>query len=208
MSRIIKMIKILCCPLFGVIALVCALARLYILALIFLLAALIWGLNLILLYQRKKELAPFGVYSHIRNVDFLLIGDICKADAIVPEGKTFIQLAVPDCGLLSCYELLRHTFSILKEEGGTVVIITRPKNENRHYSVFDIPYFNDITVKRLHLEELKQKSPFPVIFSPIGSVKKLLNSSQGILQDTNCKMPEIGQFCDERNITLCCKELI
>ena len=96
----------------GIVAFLFA-VRMYILALIIIVLAIANELTVRSIYRQK---APFGTYSKIRNVDCLVIGDIPqKAMKRFSGNDKAVSIYLPGCTLAGAYEVLRHTFSILKE---------------------------------------------------------------------------------------------
>ncbi len=145
---------------------------------------------------------PFDTFSEIRNVDYLIIGDQCDPQEFVPEDKTYVQIAAPDRGIRSAYQILRHTHSILKEEGGAV-IMTCGKSK-KEFSIFDIPFLHPVTIKKYHLENLKMKSNLPILFAPIASLKFLIGGTQHTYTAMRDVDEELITFCEERNYSLKC----
>lgn len=195
-----------------------------ILAMICLLMLIIVLLNIIVLRKMQQPVKPFGPKSRIRNVDYLVIGDICEPNSVMLNKNTekisYVQLSAPGRTLLSSYEILRHTFGILKESGGTAILVVKHKNiEKKKYSVFDIPIFelSPITVKRLGLEYLKRRRCFPLIYSPLKSIHLICSYgiNSNITKEKNhrialdskyhridCPWKTISMFCEERGIKL------
>lgn len=139
---------------------------------------------------------PFEVYSEIRNVDYLLIGDFCNADNYVPKESTYVQISAPNRGFNSSYQILRHTHSILKEKGGTVIMAIG--NNKKNFMIFDIPFLHNITIKKYNLEGLRVMSRFPFFFAPIDSLRFLWGgvSKYAPTQNTD---EELSRFCKERD---------
>ena len=99
-------------------------------------------LNFFIAKKMKLCVLPFMADSKIRNVDYLIIGELCADFIQLPEGSTKICLTAPDRSLYSAYEILRHTFGILKARGGTVIIVVYEKNLSiKKYTIFDVPVF-------------------------------------------------------------------
>lgn len=155
--------------------------------------------------KMKGMSAPFGTFSNIRNVDYLIIGDFCNAEDYVPKGSSFVQVAAPGRGLNSSYQILRHTHSILKENGGNVVIVLG--KSKKEFTIFDMPFLHPITIKKYHLELLKMKSKLTFIFAPLDSVRFLLGSvsKYSLVQSADA---ELASFCAERGYSLTCIEKI
>lgn len=159
------------------------------------------SLNELVRKKAERMSKPFGVYSAIRNVDYLVIGGCCNAKDYVPAECSYVQIAAPGRGYHSSFQILRHTHSILKEEGGTIIIaIGKSRNV---FTVFDIPFLHPVTIKKYRLERLCRRSKFPLIFAPIASVKFMFGrgSMYQLLQDVP---DELKTFCDERNHKLLC----
>ena len=86
-------------------------------------AVLIWGvitslavINRLAFSRNNIQIQPFGAYSEIRNVDVLIIGDMINPCIVVKDGQSYVQIKAPFRNLESCYELVRHTHSILNDE--------------------------------------------------------------------------------------------
>lgn len=207
MSRIIKITFCIFCV---IVSLLFFYLSIYWLGIFFIVLFFIWLLNLIVLYRIKNEKKPFEVFSHIRNVEYLIIGNIYDIRSIVPSNVKYSYILVPDCNERTAYELLRHTYSILKENYGTAVIVTK-KNDTEDindYSVFAVPFFHQVSINRLNLQWIKSKSHFPFIFSPIKGLKFMIKKTDKKIYDTECKNEDINSFCKERNISLIWKKTI
>ena len=201
MSGILKKLKnkkkFACAVVLAALEAVLIVFRLYILGI---LLPCVLLLNWLVKNKLEKQRRPFYPHSLIRNVDYLIIGDMCDASEIVPEGSTYVQIAAPGRGLAASYEILRHTFSILKENGGNAVIVVKRRNsEKEKYSLFDVGFFHTVTINKLGLEDKIMMSKLPFVFSPIKSLVFLL----GIRKVKNIKdyhNEEIERFCAEREI--------
>ena len=159
------------------------------------------GLNELVCRKINRQRDLFGINSSIRNADYLIIGDYCDTKAYVPEGMTHIELFAPGRSYEAAFQILRHTHSILKEEGGTV-IITIGKGQ-KSYTVFDIVFFHEITIKKYGLQRLKKISHFPLIAEPINSLKFLVErDKKNTYISTEDAPSELRSFCDERNYRL------
>ncbi len=155
--------------------------------------------------KMQKIAAPFGSFSPVRNVDYLVIGDCIDPAACVPQGATFVQVAAPDRSRNASYQILRHTHSILKEEGGNVVIaIGRGKAD---FTLFDMPFLHPITVKKYHLEGKQRMSRLAFLFAPIASIRFLVGRPHAFrpAEDVDA---QLAAFCQERGYTLTCLERI
>ena len=173
-------------------------------AAVFLLA--VCASDVAVVYRIREQRKPFGSRSRVRNVDTLIIGDIsprnAKECAECGDGGTAVCIYSPDCTLSGAYEVLRHTFSILKEQGGRAVLVAKEKNAFAGgYSLFDVIHFHMITVKRLGLERTARMGRFPVIFAPVKSFKFIFGERRGKALKVyhDC---ELEGFCRERGIEL------
>lgn len=113
-------------------------------------------------------------------------------------------MTAPGRTLKSSFEILKHTFSILKEESPTVIITVQRKYIEGGYSGFDIPVFqlSPISVKRLGVEALELKARLPFLFYPWKSFQLLLNRKRLFLETLENVPEDILLFCEERGITL------
>lgn len=147
----------------------------------------------------QKE--PLSVYSEIRNVDYLIIGEYCKTSLLpITKEDSYIEILSPARSYEASYQILRHTHSILKE-GGTVIISVGKKKKG--YTVFDIPFFHEITIKELKLNRLKKMSHIPFLFSPLRSIKLIIGQEEHNMHLNTKGVPsELRAFCEERNYNL------
>ena len=159
----------------------------------------------------RKQKYPFGSYSEIRNVDCLVIGDMISASSVVPSGCNYIQMSAPGRSLKSSFEILKHTSSILKEDGGVVYLIVDIKNRNNGFSVFDIPFFHPVTIRKYNLYDLEKKARYRILFAPIKSMRYVLGVTKNVKNKENKAedglYTDIGNFCRDRNMKLCVIEL-
>lgn len=150
-----------------------------------------------------RQTEPFGTRSRIRNVDCLVIGDFSTnaAEELAGTGST-VCIQSPGCTLAGAYEVLRHTFSILKEDRGKAVLVVKRKNlMEKRFSLFETVFFHRVTLKRLGLENRKRMSRFPAVFSPLRSLLFLFGGFPAGERKTY-RDTEIQNFCMERGIEL------
>lgn len=156
-------------------------------------------INEYILRKIRKELEPFGVYSEIRNVDYLILGNPLQVADYVPVGSSYVEVCAPNRSYDSTWQLLRHTHSILKDGGTVLMAVDRNR---KGFSVFDIPFLHPITIKKYHIERLKKMSHFPIIFALSASIRLAFGrgySSYNVSQNIPDKLKE---FCDARNYKL------
>lgn len=159
-------------------------------------------LNLTVLRKINRQKEPFYSRSMIRNVDYLLIGDMCPAEKLIPAGSSYVQISAPGRNLNSAYEILRHTFSILPEQGGKVILAIRAGNVGKQrYSLFDVPFFNPVTQERLRLNNRAWQSKLPILFAPLRSIQ-LLFGNGGTYHSAHCPRKDVQNFCMERDLQM------
>lgn len=170
---------------------------------VLILEVLMFLLKINLLVRRKLQESVnfFNAKSKVRNIDCLIIGDMAVVDDFYEEYKQVVQLYAPNRTLNASYEILKHTYSIVKENG-KVIIAYKMKNKDRNnYSVFDIPYFHNVTINRLHIHNVKWKKYFPLCFDFCGSIGFLLNKRK-LYKNKILEKDEIYDFCLKRGLEL------
>jgi len=115
-------------------------------AIVYILIILIALLDYAVRNKMRTMSAPFDIFSNVRNVDYLVIGDFCRAEDYVPKGKTYVQIAAPGRSLNSSFQILRHTHSILKENGNVIIPIG---NSKKDFMIFDMPFFTRLQSKNI-----------------------------------------------------------
>ena len=161
---------------------------------------LVW-VNFRAFRKNKAQTDPFGAYSDVRNVNILIIGDMIDPKIAADTGKSFVQICAPGRGLRSCMEILKHTHSILDDESreSCVVIALKVSNMNKSgFSVFDVPFFHKITIKKYGLERLCKFEKFPILFEPLGIFRAAFRSKSSSYHEEQSFSPEIAKFCEER----------
>ena len=119
-------------------------------------------------------------------------------------GTDYVALTSPGRSLTSSYEILRHTFSILKENSPFAVIVVQKKNLQSGYTAFDIPIFNlsPTSIKRLGLEDMKKRSGWLFFYYPVKSLQLLFDRKSRYPEEMRDIPQEIEMFCEERGINL------
>ena len=150
----------------------------------------------------QKQYEAFSTQSDIRNVDCLIIGDMIDSSSIIPNGESYVQLAAPNRGFLSDYELLRHTHSILKESGGKIYIPYCPKKKKEALSLFDYPILHITTLKKYNCVSEAPKSKNPLFYSPVDTLKFVfVKGGRGSTEDNSADQ-RIEEFCMERGYSV------
>ncbi len=171
--------------------------------LIFLGLEFIWfvycGITEYLHHKYRKLVSVFGAQSNIRNIDYLVISDMCNVEDFIPAQSTYIQIAVPGRGENSAFEILKHTHSILKENGTVVIAVNK---RNKRFSIFDVPFLHRITIKKYRLERLCMMYKNPLFFAPIASLKILFGGGRSAYNIERNIDNKVGSFCHERGYEL------
>lgn len=158
-------------------------------------------INCIARWQVIRQVRVFYPTSQIRNVDYLIIGDMYKPTDINLSGKKVVHIYAPRRTLIAAYEILRHTYSIIKENGTVVVALNRKNVGLNKYNIFDIPFFHPITIKKLGLLNLKKWSRLPILIAPMITFRMICGCGKGY-KTCECPNKEIVDFCLERSIDL------
>ena len=172
--------------------------KLYILTATLIIVAIV---NELTFRKINKQKAPFGTMSRIRNVECLVIGDVSlKTAKYLAGNNSTVCIQSPDCTLVGVYEVLRHTFSILTEDGGKAILVVKKKNiEKVRYSIFEVVFFHVVTIHRNGLKNKRRMSRFPIIFSPVKSLIFLSEAFPTRKRKEHFDM-NIQNFCLERRI--------
>lgn len=149
------------------------------------------------------NLSLFDSRRHIKKYTTMVIGDCCSESNYLPycnNKEEVIAIMSPNRSLNASYQILLHTFCIL-DEGSTCIIVCKKKMVSNDISFFDIPYLNTITQKELGIESLRHKLLCPLIFSPVITLKQLLDIKSVYHNDT-CPNNDIVEFCKKRGLRL------
>lgn len=175
-------------------------SQLYVVSMLFFFSLVLIVVNHKLAARMQEEVAPFRRSSRVRNVDVLIIGEICKIKELpFKQKESYIKIMAPERSLTSSYEILRHTFSILRPKG--TVVIAPASTGGKKYSIFDIAHFTEYTIKRLNLEKMQKLRHFPLFAAPVCSVRYMLGWAK-VKEKSVCPSKEIVDFCKERDFQL------
>lgn len=139
-----------------------------------------------------------------RNFDYLVIGDICDLGDLIPKNSSSICFLSPERTIEGSFLILKHVFSLLEENNGTVIFVSKYKNlSSKKITLFDIPFLHPVTINRLGFQKFLKKSRFPLIFSPISSIKFLISPKpmRKIYSDSFSHR-KLEDFCKERKISI------
>lgn len=203
MPRFLKSKKKLVVSILVLIFIISPFTPFWYLSLISLIGLCVLYLNYVILKKTNKS-RLFSSKREIKKYNSLVIGDVCSKDILksyLPETENSIEIMMYGRSLEASFQILLHTFSIL-EDGGICVIIHDGKRKRNQYSLFDIPYFNFITLKELGQEKLIRKSSLPLFFEPIKSICILFGITHSHYNLADCPDEEIKRFCENKNIKL------
>lgn len=200
MSRILKIILIGACV-WVVTLFLCLIAHQWLIAGFLFITGVAFALNFVLYSKLKRSVSQMNASGVIRNVDYLIIGENFDSSRIVDTSNSKFEILSPGRSLCASKEILRHTFSILKE-GGTVIIIDKG-NKVQKFTCLDTLWFHDVTIKRLNLCYTKKLNKFPLLLSPINSIGILLNvrNKRWMPVEVECPNQSIAEFCSKRGLS-------
>lgn len=150
-----------------------------------------------------QKILKFSPRREIKEYSILLIGENCPQALSVFENnkETSLDLLSPGRSLEASYQIFLHTVSILKE-GGQCFIFDGDRMTKTDYTLFDVRFFSQLTIKQMGLNRLYLKSLFPLFFEPLRSIRLLLNLSKGNYQQAQCEHQGIIELCSRKHIQL------
>lgn len=169
---------------------------------------LCFGCIIIYINSKVKRLVYGDLFSFsprrpIKKYTTMVIGDCCSESSYLPycgAKDEVITIMSPHRSLKASYQILLHTFSILNE-GSTCIVVCKKDALDKDINIFDVPYLNIITQKELSAESLRSKLAYPIIYSPIMALKKLINLKSAYHKDT-CPDKDIVDFCKSHGLKL------
>ena len=168
----------------------------------YLFCAILFWLNRKALKKIQDQKEPFKIGGKIRNVHYLIIGDMAEPSTMVPPNQSFVQIKAPNRSLKASFEILRHTSSILDEDKGNVIIAVKKRNIENTFSVFDIPFLYNLSIKKLRVGNLSKMSKYPILKDPVSTVLLVINHCSKRWHLSTCPNEDVVKFCVERNINL------
>lgn len=138
-----------------------------------------------------------------RNFDVLIIGEKYHMEEIISNDKTYLQFDAPNRTLFASYLILQGKFSWLREGKGKCIILCRKCNEKKkNISLFDIPFFHTIVIKKYNLKRQQAELNYPLLFHPLQVLNFLFGKKYNVSFAEKCPLSEIEEFCAQRNIEL------
>lgn len=154
---------------------------------------------------RKKicEKNPGTFTESRRNFDVLIIGEKYEVTDLVQEGKTYLQFDAPNRSLFASFLILQCKFSWLREGKGKCIILCRKSNEEKKkISMFDIPFLHKIIINKYKLTKHQRELKYPLIFHPLQVYNFFVGENYNASSVVKCPLPEIEDFCAQRDIEL------
>lgn len=150
----------------------------------------------------RDQLLVLGAKSKVRNVDYLIIGELCDTQPIMNSANnTFVQIKCPNVSEFAAANILERTHSILKENG-TVIIVLKKKNiKNQRIDTFDTFFFHPITIKKYSIEKKYKLQKLVLFTNPIRSISLLFVRKNKTIIESKCES-YILDFCNERGLNL------
>lgn len=153
----------------------------------------------------KNSYVARHLFSDVgRNYAYLVIGELVDLKDVLPQIKESISIMAPNRSLGASFELIKRLYSLLDENKGVLIVLVN-KNEiySRKISAFDLPYLHEVTLNELHIKHSKYKELLPFVFSFIPSILFFIKGMRKRkIEDTECPMGDIVDFCKKRNIKL------
>nr|WP_317354354.1 hypothetical protein [uncultured Agathobacter sp.] len=156
-----------------------------------------------------KQTECFSPYSDIRNVKFLIIGEKCRISDIIKKNDAYVQIIIPNATSRVCFEILKHTSSILADENSCVIFVTKCLDRNkRKCDVLETFFYHDVTLKKYNIKHAGIKRKLPFLFSPINCLKLLAFNVEREVKGCDAQSGlgeiyrEVNKFCECRNYDL------
>lgn len=148
------------------------------------------------------QMNPFDAYCWTRNVDYLIIGEPCEPLSVLPDKNyTYVQIKAPGASEFALYQILRRTFSILKEQGTVIFAINKNNINKKRIRVFDIFFLHDVTIQEMKLNRLSRLKKFVLIANPYSCIQLLSGTSYHDIKELkNYNSKIVDKFCVERKI--------
>lgn len=164
-----------------------------------------YSLNRIVLRRCDENLSVFTLDpTRPRNFDYLIIGEYCDVSGLIPDGTKSISFLAPGRSMEVSFLVLEHVFSLLKENGEVIFVVENEYCGSESLSLFDVTLLHPVAIRKLSLQNLKRKSRYPIIFSPLSSFKFLLSPKKKFMKKVVIDSKAIKTFCLERNISVTC----
>lgn len=138
--------------------------------------------------------------GQIRNIDYLIIGDMADIRDICGKGKKTVCIMSPNRSLECSFWVLKRMFSLLNEKSGKAIITVKEKNiKKQGVTLFEYSFLSPIyrNILKVHYLEKRRKHPF--FYSPIRSFE-LVCGTKHKSEKTEYLDNNIEEFCHVRGI--------
>lgn len=153
--------------------------------------------------KKIYEKNPGTFTENRRNFDVLVIGELYDVKGIISNDKTYLQFDAPNRTLFASFLILQCKFSWLREGKGKCIILCRKNNEEKkNISMFDIPFLHKIIINKYKLTKQQQELKYPLLFHPLQVYKFFVGEKYNVSSVVKCPLPEIEEFCAQRDIEL------
>lgn len=171
--------------------------------LVFLFGLVCMYLNIVV-YKKNAYIARHINTEVPRNIDRLIIGDFCNTEELVKDKVCVCKQSPIRLSNEAIVILAKRLFSLLDENSGILTIVQKSgKHQATGVNVFDLPYLHENTIADLRLEKKRKLCKFPLLLSPIGSLRILLKcKGSSNLTKEACPIDSLVSFCELRNIKL------
>lgn len=140
--------------------------------------------------------------KQVRNVDYLIIGDMADTGDICDKGKKTVCIMAPSRSLEGSFWVLKRMFSLLDERSGKAIIIVKEKNiKKQGVTLFEYSFLSPVyrNILKVHYLGKRRKNPF--LYSPIRSFELVCGIKHKSVK-TGCLDKSIEEFCRVRGIDI------
>lgn len=140
----------------------------------------------------------------VRNVDYLIIGDMVDLSDVYGKGKKVVSIMAPNRSLECSFWVLKRMFSLLDEKSGKVIIAVKENNiKKRGITLFEYSFLSPIYRNILEVHYLEKHRKYPFFYSPIKSFKMVCGIGVKRKSDkVDCLDNNIENFCLERGLNV------
>lgn len=138
--------------------------------------------------------------KQVRNVDYLIIGDMADIGDICEEGDKTVCIMSPNRSLECSFWVLKRMFSLLDEESGKAIITVKEKNiKKQGVTLFEYSFLSPIYKNILKVHYLEKRRKHPFFYSPIRSFGLVCGTKHKSVK-TESLDNNIEEFCRMRGI--------
>ncbi|MBQ3447413.1 MAG: hypothetical protein IJG37_07205, partial [Synergistaceae bacterium] len=88
------------------------------------------------------------------------------------------------------------------DKGGACVIFAVKEGNDEGFSVFDLPFFHTITIRKYGLGKLNRFRKFPALICPVRAILMALGAKSRNYRESSALPDEALSFCHERGYSL------